>query len=200
MHTDNEPDPAHASYYVDHAHYQRLTTLSADWLTRTAMSGEFRPDPDSARDCAALIAAEAWLADTLDLRRWLDCYAAQCIYWIPATKPAGDPRREITHEIHDRRRLEDRVARIETGLAYSMIPPVRTTHVLGHTEMWQGDAGEMRARVSFIIDAYHRDSHRVLSGWTGYSLIDADDQWRIAVKQVNLIDADQPQGNNSFFL
>jgi 3-phenylpropionate/cinnamic acid dioxygenase small subunit len=81
-----------------------------------------------------------------------------------------------------------------------MIPPVRTTHVLGNFEMWSLEVQEVRARASFIIDAVNKDRRRVLSGWIGYSLIDVDHQWRIAVKQINLIDADQPQGNNSFFL
>jgi len=164
------------------------------------ISRKLRPDRETTEDCTALIAAEARLADALELEQWLDCYAPECIYWIPASNPAADPRREITHEIHDRRRLEDRIARIRTGFAYSMIPPIRTTHVLGVVEMWRGDLNEIRVRVNFIIDVLNKDRHRVASGWIGYSLIDVDERWRIAVKQINLIDADYPQGNNSFFL
>lgn len=164
-----------------------------------------RPENEIAEDCAALITAEARFADALELDHWIACYASECIYWIPASYGGGDPRMEITHEIHDRRRLEDRIARIRTGFAYSVIPPVRTTHVLGNIEFWQGEllrgeAKEVRARASFIIDAINNDRRRVLSGWVGYSLVDVDCQWRIAVKQINLVDADQPQGNNSFFL
>ncbi len=200
MRTDISPNPSYDSYYVDDDHYARLVTLAIDWQNRIERSRDERPNSEVREDCAALISAEVRLADALELESWIDCYAPECIYWIPASNPAADPRREITHEIHDRRRLEDRIARIRTGFAYSMIPPVRTTHVLGSLEMWCGDQNEVRARASFIIDAFHRDRHRVMSGWIGYSLIDVYDQWRIAVKQINLIDADQPQGNNSFFL
>ena len=93
--------------------------------------------------------------------------------------PAADPRHEITLEFHDKRRLQDRVARIRTGVAYSMVPVIRTRHVLGNVEYWQGDDSEVRARASFIIDALFDDKHRVLSGWVGYSLVKELDAWNI---------------------
>jgi len=194
------PNPSHVSFYFDNARYESLVALATDWQNRATIRRNERPSANIHDDCAALISAEARFADTLELECWIDCYAAECIYWIPASNSAADPRREITHEIHDRRRLEDRVARIRTGFAYSMIPSVRTTHILGPLEIWRGDGNEVRSRASFIIDAFSNDRHRVLSGWVGYSLIDIEDKWRIAVKQINLIDADHPQGNNSFFL
>ena len=193
-------DPSHDSSYVDDALYARLQALSADWSSRGQVSRDDRPSTDRREDCAALIYAEARYADAVELDDWLRCYAGECIYWIPASYPAADPRLEITHEIHDRRRLEDRVARIQTGFAYSMIPPIRTTHVLGNLETWCARDGEIRARARFIIDAINKDQRRVLSGWTGYSLVQEENEWRIAVKQINLIDAAYPQENNSFFL
>jgi len=200
VNTSSSPDPSVGSFYLDDAFYERLVAFANDWQNRTGIECGERPDLETRDDCAALISAEARLADALQLESWLDCYAPECIYWIPASNPAADPRLEITHEIHDRRRLEDRVARIRTGFAYSMTPAVRSTHVLGPVEIWRGMANEVRARTSFIIDTFRNDHHRVLSGWVGYSIVDIDGQWRIAIKQVNLIDADQPQGNNSFFL
>ena len=193
-------DPSHDSSYVDDTLYDRLVALAMDWRSRTVIKRDERPNNEIAADCTALINAEARFADTLELESWIACYAPECIYWIPASCGGGDPRQEITHEIHDRRRLEDRIARIRTGFAYSMIPSVRATHVLGNFEIWSLEAKEVRARASFIIDAVNNDRRRVLSGWIGYSLVEIEHQWRIAVKQINLIDADQPQGNNSFFL
>jgi len=193
-------DPSHDSHYVDEALYSHLVELSADWSSRGRITREERPSSDVREDCATLIYAEARYADGLELDDWLACYASECIYWIPASYPAADPRQEITHEIHDRRRLEDRVARVQTGFAYSMIPPIRTTHVLGNFESWQSGDGKIRARSRFIIDALNKDSRRVLSGWIGYSLVNVGGEWRIAVKQINLIDANYPQENNSFFL
>ncbi len=193
-------DPSQVSYYVDDARYDELLLLAKDWQRATVVGAKERPDPETRADCDALVAAEARLSDDGRYEDWLTCYSPECIYWIPSSSPDSDPRREVTFEIHDRRRLEDRVARIRTGLAYSMIPPVPTSHVMSPVEWWWGREGEVRGRASFLIDALVKDRHRVLSGWMGYSLVQSEGRWVIAVKQVNLIDSDLPQGNNSFFL
>ncbi len=92
------------------------------------------------------------------------------------------------------------MARIRTGVAYSMKPVIRTRHVLGNVEYWPGDENEVRARASFIIDALFDGKHRILSGWAGYSIVKQGGDRKIAVKQINLIDADCLQENNTFFL
>ena len=193
-------NPSLVSYYVTDALYDRLASLAEDWQRAGPVPRAERPDAATREDCEALVFAEARLADDLRLEEWLDCYAAECIYWVPAGHSQADPRREVTLEIHDRRRLEDRIARVHTGVAYSMIPTIRTRHVLGNLEFWCVGAEEVRARASFILHTLIKDHHRTLTGWCGYAFLREGDKWRIQVKQVNLIDADQPQGNNTFFL
>jgi len=174
--------------------------LASNWQLEGPVKNHAIPDKEDIKNCEALIFAEARLADDLKLEQWLDCYSRECIYWIPSSYTKSDPREEITLELHDRRRLEDRVARIRTGLAYSMVPVIRTRHVLGNIEYWQGDKSEIRARASFILDALFDGKHRILSGWCGYSLLNEKNNWKIEVKQTNLIDADSLQENNTFFL
>ena len=188
------------SNYLDNAYYQQLMVLNEDWQLNGAVPVAEQPTATDKQACEALVFAEVRLADDLRLEQWLDCYSDKCVYWIPASYPTADPRQEITWEFHDKRRLQDRVARIRTGVAYSMHPVIRTRHVLGNIEYWRGDDNEVRARVSFIMDALFNEKHRTLSGWVGYSLVNENDEWKIAVKQINLIDADCLQENNTFFL
>jgi 3-phenylpropionate/cinnamic acid dioxygenase small subunit len=188
------------STYLNDAYYDQLMHLNKDWQQDGPVPVINQPKLEDKQACEALAFAEARLADDLRLEQWLDCYHDKSIYWIPANYPAGDPRQEITLEFHDKRRLEDRVARIRTGVAYSMLPAIRTRHVLGNIEYWQGDVNEVCARASFIIDALFNDKHRTLSGWVGYSFVKKGGDWKIAVKQINLIDADCLQENNTFFL
>ena len=61
------------------------------------------------------------------MEEWLELYAPECLYWIPSATDAPDPRFNVQLEIHDRRRLEERVARLRTGFAYSQHPPTRNT-------------------------------------------------------------------------
>ena len=188
------------SYYLTDAYYDRLMRLVEDWRLEDGVATELLIEASDKQACESLIFTEARLADNLRLEQWLDCYNDECVYWIPSSYPAKDPRQEITLEFHDKRRLTDRVARIRTGVAYSMMPVIRTRHVLGNVEYWRGEENEVRARASFIMDALFNEKHRVLSGWLGYSLVKENDQWKIGVKQINLIDADCLQENNTFFL
>ncbi|MEO1889896.1 MAG: aromatic-ring-hydroxylating dioxygenase subunit beta [Cycloclasticus sp.] len=194
----NKNNTGQDSYYLNDAFYDRLMALNESWALEGAAPSAITMEDKQA--CESLIFTEARLADDLRLEQWLDCYSDQCVYWIPSSYPAVDPRQEITLEFHDKRRLQDRVARIRTGVAYSMVPVIRTRHVLGNVEYWQGAENEVQARASFIIDALFEGKHRVLSGWVGYLLVSEAKEWKIAVKQINLIDADCLQENNTFFL
>ena len=193
-------NPSKHSRYLDDAMYDRLLSLVADWRRTSPVRRAERPNADTCQDCESILFTEARLADDLHLEDWLECYDKECIYWIPSGHAQIDPRKEVTLEIHDRRRLEDRVTRIRTGLAYSMVPPIRTRHMLSNIELWYGAEREVLARASFIIDALFKGQHRILSGWCGYELRQYNDNWLITVKQINLIDADLPQENNTFFL
>lgn len=183
------------SLYLDDRFYQRLCGIAREWST----DGE-TADADLQRVCERLLFREARLLDDGEFEQWLGLFSRECAYWIPASYPAGDPRREVTQEFHDRRRLEDRIARIRTGHAYSQIPPTRTCHLLANIEVMAISPSELRVRTSFAIHTHRMEVHRTLSGWYGYVLIWEDDNWKIQVKQINLIDADEGQENNSFFL
>jgi len=63
-----------------------------------------------------LLEREARLLDQLRYDDWLALYTAECVYWVPSTPNAGDPRREIAIMFDDRRRLEDRIYRCAPAL------------------------------------------------------------------------------------
>ena len=111
-------DPSRSSYYVSNALYQRLTESFSDWqrddlaIVDPAVRDHFR----------LLLEQEARLLDQLRFDEWLALFAAECIYWVPATTTGGDPRREVAISFDDRRRLEDRIYRLRTGYAWSQAP------------------------------------------------------------------------------
>ena len=192
---ERQSDPSQVSYYINDAFYLWLMQIAREWSD----IGE-APSAPVREACEQLLIREARCIDEGRFAAWLDLFTRECLYWIPTTPGGGDPRQEVSLEFHDRRRLEDRVARLCTGFAYSQMPPTRTRHLLTNIEIWPTAAQEARARANFVIYTYRLGVHRAVPGWNGYVLRQENGAWKIAVKQINLIDSDQGQENNSFVL
>lgn len=190
-------DPSRSSHYVNDALYRGLIAHFTDWqddaraVTDLTVRDEFR----------WLIEREARLLDQLRYEDWLKMYAAECIYWVPSTPKAGDPRREISVMFDDRRRLEDRIYRLRTGFAWSQAPASRTVRLVTNVEVFAtaGDDVHM-LRSNFLISEFWGDETRVLTGWAGHRVVRDGATWKIQAKQVNLIDCDQCIRNPSIIL
>ena len=148
-----------------------------------------------------LLEREARLLDQLRYEDWLALYARECIYWVPSTPKAGDPRREISVMFDDRRRLEDRIYRLRTGFAWSQAPASRTVRLVTNVEVFATARTDTRmVRSNFLISEFWGDETRMLTGWAGHRVVRHGDRWEIRAKQVNLIDCDQCIRNPSIIL
>jgi benzoate/toluate 1,2-dioxygenase beta subunit len=195
--TATATDPSRSSHYVNDALYRDLIAHFADWqdearaVTDLTVRDEFR----------RLIEREARLLDQLRYEDWLKMYAAECIYWVPSTPKAGDPRREISVMFDDRRRLEDRIYRLRTGFAWSQAPASRTVRLVTNVEVFATAGDDVRMlRSNFLISEFWGDETRVLTGWAGHRVVRDGAAWKIQAKQVNLIDCDQCIRNPSIIL
>lgn len=189
------------SDYIVPAYYDWLDTVSTD-LSSSEVRSNVNVTNSTINAIQELLTTEARLLDQNEYSKWLDLYADQCVYWIPSERPASNLREVISIEFHDRRRMLDRATRLTTGLAYSQLPPSRTSRVWSGLEIWpsKSDENEWRARYNFHIVEYRAGHQRTLAGWSGFVINESNGKFEIVLKQVNLVDCDQPQGNNSFFL
>jgi 3-phenylpropionate/cinnamic acid dioxygenase small subunit len=190
-------DPSRSSYYVNDALYRDLIANFSDWqddahlVADVAVRDEFR----------RLLEREARLLDQLRYDDWLAMYAAECLYWVPSTPNAGDPRREIAIMFDDRRRLEDRVYRLRTGFAWSQAPASRTVRLITNVEVFSTASEAVRMlRSNFLISEFWGDETRMLAGWAGHRVVRNEGGWLIQAKQVNLIECDQSIRNPSIVL
>jgi len=190
-------DPSTSSYYVTDAFYRELVDNFTNWqrdelaVTDAAERDRFR----------MLVEQEARLLDQLAFDEWLAMYAPECIYWVPATPEAGDPRREVAISFDDRRRMEDRIYRLRTGYAWSQAPKSRTVRMISNVEVFAAGSERVRmVRSNFLISEFRPDGVRSLSGFCGHRFVEERGRWLIAVRQVNLIDCDQNLRNPSIVI
>jgi benzoate/toluate 1,2-dioxygenase beta subunit len=189
-------DPSTSSYYVTDAFYRALIAQFSNWQREELVIAD-AAERDRFR---ILVEREARLLDQLAFDEWLAMYAPECIYWVPATPEAGDPRREVAISFDDRRRMEDRIFRLRTGYAWSQAPKSRTVRMVSNVEVFAAGEGARMVRSNFLISEFRPDGVRFLSGWCGHRFVADRDRWLIAVRQVNLIDCDQNLRNPSIVI
>src|ERR1700733_10636327 len=99
---------------------------------------------------------EAWLLDERKFKEWLELFTDDVLYFMPRRKNV--PRREAHRELtplgdraileEDKRYLQMRVARLDTGMAWAEDPPSRTRHMIGNLEAELLENREVQARRS----------------------------------------------------
>ena len=109
---------------------------------------------------------EAWLLDERKFKEWVDLFTDDVLYFMPRRKNV--PRRESHRELtplgdlaileEDKRYLEMRVARLDTGMAWAEDPPSRTRHMIGNLEATSLENSEVQARTAFLVYRSHLET------------------------------------------
>lgn len=144
-----------------------------------------------------LIFREARLLDEKKWQEWLALYAEDALFWMPSWageyETTSDPELELNLiYLKGRAHLEDRVFRLETGESFASVPMARTAHVVGgvciDSAMGDENAGEIRARASWIVHSYGIHGGITRGGWYEYTLRRSGVTLRIARKKITMID------------
>lgn len=184
-------DTSRWSFHVDD-HYYRYLRKVTDAFTEDWVPAE----PKLLANAQALLVQEARLLDEGRFNDWLDLFTPDCLYWIPVSPGGGDPTTEVSHAFDDRRRLEDRVYWLRTGLAFCQIPQSRTRRIVGNTEArLDADGESLLVRSNFIVSEFRAGASRILSGWYGHVLLPSKGGYRIRLKQANLVDSEHGHEN-----
>lgn len=184
------------SDYVDEVFDSELIKRFPEW------ENEGKPVNQSIElKCKALLFQEARLLDDGKFDDWLGLFTSKCLYWIPSTPGGGDPRKEVSIAFDDHRRLSDKVFWLQCGFAYAQTPRSRTSRIISNIEIFScAKEEEIKIRSNFLIHEFRQGRTQTFAGWYGHRLHQQHGKWKIALKQVNLIDADQGHENLSFLL
>jgi 3-phenylpropionate/cinnamic acid dioxygenase small subunit len=170
------------SRYLDDALYDRLMAMHREVVSAPPMS-----DPGLRFEAEAFLNHEARLLDNRDFGGWLELFTEELIYWLPQDE-TSDPRHSVSLWLDDRRRLEDRLVRFNTGFVYNQIPHRRLRRSVSNIEAWQTEAGERRIASNQIVFE-HRKGHPIQQhvALVDHVLHEQGGEWKIAIKRALLI-------------
>jgi 3-phenylpropionate/cinnamic acid dioxygenase small subunit len=143
----------------------------------------------------ALVMREARLLDARDYPAWVALYTPDCHYWVPVSPAMTSPLEGPSHFNDDRQLLLARTHRLANPRAFAAEPPPRTVHVVSGVEVVSESAEAAEVVSSQIMlewrqrDGFEADQ-RLFGGQVRHSLRKLDGEWRIAVKRIDLINAE----------
>lgn len=111
-------------------------------------------DQSSLENIAQFLYREARFLDDEQWDDWLNCYAPEASFWMPAwddnDQLTEDPQAEISLIYYpDRQGLEDRVFRIKTERSSATMPDTRTCHNIANVEIVERDEDKLTVRFNW---------------------------------------------------
>lgn len=153
-------------------------------------------------DLIAFVYAEARLLDDRRLEDWLDLFAEDGRYWLPAEWPATDPLLQPSFLYEDRFLLDVRIRRLAGKKTYSQKPPSRGVHVLQRptVEAMDASANLYKTYTPFHYVEARGEDREFYDGWAHHELTHVDGALKIRLKKIDLVNIDGSFGNIQLFI
>jgi 3-phenylpropionate/cinnamic acid dioxygenase small subunit len=135
---------------------------------------------------------EARLLDERRWDEWLQLFTEDGYYWVPLIPEQQDAKNHVSLYYEDAMLRQMRVRRLQHPRAFSQEKPTRTSHVIGNVmfESFDAERSEILVRSSFHMLQFHKDQQTMFGGHYTHTLIAADDNFKIKLKRVDLINCD----------
>ena len=140
----------------------------------------------------AFLIHEARLLDERRFREWMELFAEDGTYWVPAVPDQKSPFDQASLFYDDRDLMRTRVERLEHPRIHVQTPPSRTAHLLGNVAVESADdaKGEYAVASTLIMVEYRDEQQRVFAGRQHHHLRREEGRLRIVRKRVDLINCD----------
>ncbi len=147
-----------------------------------------------------LLYREARLLDDLRYQDWLAMLDENATYWIPCNGEGKDPNREISLVFDDRKRLTDRIGRLESGLAHAQNPPSKTKRLVSNVQIENATEDAATVLSGLILYELRRGKERIFAGRYEHRLRLINGTWKIVSKKVVLMNNDEVIDNLTFIV
>lgn len=148
----------------------------------------------------AFLYQEARYINENKLVEWLELFTDDCKYWVPCNDNDIDPETHVSIIYDDRKRLEERVWRLETGLAYGQQPQSKTRHLITNVEILEDQGDEMIVSSNFMLVELRRGEQTMYAGRNVHHIRLGGNNLKISLKKIELLNNNEPLGNLSFIL
>lgn len=148
----------------------------------------------------AFLYKEARYINENKFEEWLALFTQDCRYWIPCNDNDIDPETHVSIIYDDRKRLEERVWRLQTGLAYGQQPQSKTRHLITNVEILEELGEKIIVSSNFLLVELRRGIQTMFAGRNEHYLLFEENGLKVCSKKVELLNNNEPLGNLSFIL
>ena len=136
-------------------------------------------------------------AEVLDERRWedwLDLFADDGVYWMPASQDQESAEGQPNIFFEDHYLMDMRIRRIEHPYAHSQVAGHRTSHVVSNVIIQKQDQKNNHIEVTsrFHMVEYRLDQQRYFGGKYTHKLLETEAGYKIEQQRVDLANVEGP--------
>jgi 3-phenylpropionate/cinnamic acid dioxygenase small subunit len=135
---------------------------------------------------------QAELLDTKSWQAYIDLFADEGVYWMPARPEQTEWLDSASIFAEDRQLMSVRMGRITHPNAWSQAPLWETNHVLGNVVIEELGESRIRVRSRFQVQELRRDQLRSLAGVYRHTLVRREEDFKIELHRVDLMNAQAP--------
>ena len=154
--------------------------------------GALRAEADAQREVEEFLFHQAELLDTKNWQAYIELFAEQGIYWMPARPEQTEWLDSPSIFAEDRMLMTVRMGRITHPNAWSQAPLWETSHLVGNVVIEEVASASIRVRSRFQVQELRRDSLRSFAGSYRHTLLRRGDDFRIELQRVDLMNAQAP--------
>jgi len=145
------------------------------------------------REIEQFLFREARLLDERRFEEWVNLFAEDGYYWVPAAPDQDDPYDAVSIFFDDREVMKTRIARLNHPMIHSQKPASRTCHYVSNIEIDDdfGAANEILVRSTLFMLEFRLDKQTSYGGRCRHLLRTTNGGgFEIAWKRVDLVNCD----------